>query len=244
MKRKISILFGLLLVCFYGCQKEKESVGSGALEVIERPVESFKRVTVKGANVNVYVKQGEVEALRIEAEGNLIDLFTTMVDNETLVIQQNPQSAIKSTKPINFYITMKTIESISLFGSGRLYSQGNLHVDRVKVNVSGSGDVEMDLTGQELVLKIIGSGEATLKGSVELQKVTIDGSGSYHATDFVTHDAYLSINGSGHAEVNVKDSLSAKIYGSGTLKYKGHPEINQTISASGIIESLEPTSKS
>lgn len=243
MKRGVSILFGLLLICFCGCQKEKESVGSGTQKVIERPVESFKRVSVKGGNINVYVKQGEVEALKIEAEENLIDLFTTIVENETLLIQQKPQSDIKPTKPINFYITMKTVDSISLLGSGRIYSQGNLHVEKIKFNISGSGEAEMDLTGEELILKIIGSGEATLKGAIDLQKVTIDGSGSYHATELMTNDAYLSINGAGHAEVNVMDSLSAKIFGSGILKYKGRPEVKQTIVGSGMIESIEPSKK-
>lgn len=240
MKKHLSILLGALLVCFCGCQMDKKSVGSGTVEAVERPVESFKKVAIKGTNVDVYVKQGETETLKIQAEENLIDLFTTSVENDTLVIEQKPHSDIKPTKPINFYITMKKIDSISLFGSGRLYSEGNLQVDKIKVNVSGSGDVDMALTGKEVVLKIMGTGEATLKGSIDLQKVAIDGSGSYHALELATKDAYLSLNGSGHAEVNVKDSLSVKIYGSGTLKYKGRPEVKQSIAGSGIIESLDP----
>lgn len=240
MKKGLYILFGLLLVSSYGCDSGKNPIGSGKSQSVDIPVNPFKRISVKTGNANVYLQQGDHEALKIEAEESLINLFNASVNNETLNIEQKMDTDVNPTKSINFYITSREIDSISLFGSGNLHSQGNLHGDRLRVNISGSGDAELDLTVNDLVLKILGSGDVTIKGKAESQKISINGNGTYTAPDFVTQDTYISINGSGTANVNAEDYISVKIFGSGSLKYKGQPEVEQVISGSGSIESTSP----
>lgn len=128
--------------------------------------------------------------------------------------------------------------SISLYGSEVLATEGNFKTDRLRVSISGSGKATLDVTGNEMLLKILGSGKANVKGSVNLQKVAINGNADYNADDLMSKEAYVSINGSGSASVNVQDVLNIKIFGSGVVKYSGTPEIEQNISGSGSIESV------
>jgi hypothetical protein len=240
VKKHYFFLFGLLAISLCGCQNhERKGVSSTTkVETIEKQVDSFKRLTVKSGNANIYLKLGDIEALKIEAEENIVNAFNVRVENDTLEIEQKLYTNFNPTKPINFYVTAKKIESISLFGSEELQSQGNLKVDRLRINISGSGKADLDLTGDELILKILGSGEANFKGSMNLQKVAINGSANYNAANLVSKEAYIAINGSGNASVNAEEILNVKIFGSGNLKYQGNPELQQAISGSGSIESV------
>ncbi len=243
MKKLYYFLFGLLLVCSYGCQNNENRAVSSKVETVEKQVEPFKRLTVKSGTANIYIKQADTESLKIEAEENIIAAFNVRVENETLEIEQNKNTDFSPAHPINFYVTGRNIESISLFGSEELQSQGNLKVERLRVNISGSGKANLDVTGNELILKILGSGEVNLKGSMDLQKVAINGNGNYNAENLISKEAFISINGSGNGYVNVQDTFNIKIFGSGTLKYLGNPELQQSISGSGSIESANPKVK-
>lgn len=245
MKKRYYMLFGILVVSLCGCQSQdhKAPSSSAKIETIEKQLDSFKRLTIKSGDASVYLKQGDAETLRIEAEENIANAFNVRVENETLEIEQKLNTSFEPTKPINFYITTRHIESISLFGSEELQSQGNLKVGKLRVNISGSGKAALDITGEELALKILGSGEVKVKGAVELQKVAINGNANYNASDLESKDAYISINGSGNADVYVQDALNVKIFGSGNLKYRGTPELQQTISGSGSIESVNPKTR-
>lgn len=238
MKSSYCFLLGLLMVCLSGCQSHEKGPVSGRVETIERQVESFKRVIVKSGSAKIYVKQADVESLKIEAEESIIAAFNIRLENETLEIEQKISSGLYPSKPINFYVTTRNIDSVSIFGSGELHSQGNLKVDKLKVNISGSGLANLEVTGNELFIKILGSGEATVKGTIDSQKIAINGNATYNAPDLISKEAYISMNGSGKAYVNVQDSLNIKIFGSGILKYIGKPELQQSISGSGSIEAV------
>lgn len=236
------------LLLTYGCQRDARSNASSEkasekIEVVERILEPFKRVIIKGSKGKVYLKQGDKEFLKIEADENLIGLFSATVENDTLTIEQKLHSYFSDAKTANFYITVKNLDSLSLYGRGEIVSEGPIKFERAKINVSGTGKLDLDLQGQELVVKMLGASQAKLRGKIDNQKVAINGAGTYDALDLETNETYLSLNGSSNASVNVKDDLVVKIFGSGTVKYKGKPEIEQSVSGSGTIESLDKNEK-
>lgn len=237
MKKCYYLLFGLL-VCLTGCQDHKANTTAAKVATVEKQLEPFNRVTVKSGTAAVYLKQADVESLKIEAEESIISAFDVRVENKTLEIEQKINTNLSPTKPINFYVTTRNIDSIAIYGSGDLYSQGNLKVERLKVNISGSGKADLDVTGREFFLKVLGSGEVRVKGNVESQKIAINGDANYNAANLLSKEAYISMNGSGKASIDVQDTLVVKIFGAGILKYKGSPEIRQNISGSGSIEPI------
>jgi len=228
----------LLLVCM-GCENTTKDIKFSKMSIIDRPVETFKRILIKSSNVNVYIKQGEVETLKIEADESLIGTFSTTIENESLIIEQNKETDALSQQLINFYITVKNIHTFSLYGQGQVFTEGNIKIDKLKVNLFGSVKANFDVTGHEFLLKAMGSANIQIKGQVEIQKIYISGNGNYEAENLVSNEAYVYLKGASDAKINVIDDLTVQISGSGKIKYQGLPQINQTISGSGSIEAIK-----
>ena len=87
-------------------------------------------------------------------------------------------------------------------------------------------------------MNISGSGNITGNGEVETLVVKINGSGNLMSKEIKSKSATITINGSGDGEVFAIDSISAKINGSGNIKYFGNPEnVDTIINGSGDIKS-------
>lgn len=231
----VLILIGILaaLAYYYGR-------GSGKVVTEARTVSGFSKISLKGTG-NLKISQGLTEAVRIEAEDNLIKKLQTEVKDDTLHLSyklQWPFWSVWPTKDINIFVTVKDLTKISVSGSGNI--EGNdLALQDLEITISGSGNVNLGLTATKIVSRISGSGKFQLRGTVENQEIEIDGSGAFGAKELVTQKTNIDISGSGKAEVNAQQNLDVKISGSGTVRYLGNPAINQSISGSGKIERLQ-----
>lgn len=64
----------------------------------------------------------------------------------------------------------------------------------------------------------------------------VAGSGDFHGFDLEANHTEVSVAGSGDAEVVSKQSLKARVAGSGDIQYKGNPTKEDTkVSGSGSI---------
>lgn len=234
LKKSLVGIVGILMIVVIssGC------VGSGSGNVVKeaRDVSGFNQISVDG-NINVILKQGDVESVEVEAEDNIISNIKTQVTDRKLEIKQEGTS-IWPSKPINVYVTVKDISSIELSGSSKVKG-ANIDTDNLDLSIGGSGNVEIEnLTAENLGAKISGSGKIELSGRVKKQELTIEGSGDYKARDLTSEDTEITIYGSGDAEVNTSKNLEINITGSGKVSYLGNPTIKQNISGNGDIKKL------
>lgn len=208
--------------------------GSGDVIEETRPVSGFDTVILKGIG-NIYVEQGASEALRIEAEDNLIEHMEIEVIGDRLEIGFKNLINIRSTRPINFYVTMVEIQSIQLLGSGNIQT-GALVGEEIQLVLAGSGNITMDDVQAEILrTDLPGSGNIRVSGAVHRQEVRLLGSGDYDGQDLRSAEADISIAGSGNVSLDVSERLDITIAGSGTVRYRGDPQINQNILGSGRI---------
>ena len=188
--------------------------GSGQLATESRQVSGFTQVELTGVG-ELTIEQTGTESLTISAEDNLLPQLTSEVSGDTLVLGEEPNSSIVTTKPITYSLTVKDLSGLA---------------------VSGSGNISMPkLTATALSIKISGSGTITVNGTAVDQDLEISGSGRYQAEQLTSKTVKAQISGSGNANVLATDSLNVKISGSGSLTYSGNPQVTQEISGSGKL---------
>ncbi len=101
---------------------------TGSEQVIteERQVSDFNKISLNGYGNLVIIQSTSTEALKIEAEDNLMPKIRTRVEDKTLKIdyewQTWPWFSFKPNKPINFYVAVKDINQISVSGAGSVKS--------------------------------------------------------------------------------------------------------------------------
>ncbi|MCU0664016.1 MAG: DUF2807 domain-containing protein [Myxococcota bacterium] len=234
--------------------------GSGKIVTQDRAVNGFSRIALCGQGQLILV-QGETDAVKIEADDNLLPDIVSEAQAGTLKIGLGCSGAMKNYRPSRrptYYVTLKTVQGLSVSGSGSLTAAA-LNADALELQVSGSGDLNVGalnsnttevrisgsgeialaaLVARALRTDISGSGTVKVAGKVPAQQITISGSGTYAAPDAMGQTATVRISGSGESTVWATESLEAIISGSGTLRYYGQPRLTQTNSGSPTIEAL------
>ena len=210
--------------------------GSGTLATEERRVSGLSAVDL-GSLGHLVIELGDQEMLRIEAEENLLEYIETDVRGNTLEISTRRGINLNPREPINFYLTIQSLDSISVSGLGDVEAPG-LEADEFSVEISGSGDVSLDsLVASRLRVDISGLGNLDIEaGQVDDQDIEISGDGDYNARDLESNTAEVDISGLGSAILRVSDHLEANISGGGSVRYYGDPSVDKNVSGLGRVE--------
>lgn len=238
---KLSILFtffslfgilGILSACNDGWGLK----GEGPVVTEQRSLPEFHSLK-SSVSAEIVLSQGRQKEVLIEAQQNILDNLETEVKSGRLEI--NFDKNVGKHEGIKIYITIPTIQEVSLSGSGSIRSENKLKGDELKVSISGSGNMDLQARYERLSSNIAGSGDIKLAGKGQFLDVEITGSGNVHAADFETEQADVRITGSGEVELDVEERLTVSITGSGELKYKGRPVVQSSTSGSGSISSID-----
>lgn len=185
----------------------------------DRDVSGFNKVALYGSG-NLFIMQGDETSLTVEAQENLMPYMETMVSGGTLELRKKQVRHPKQWRGINYYLTVKDLDGISVYGSGDVISSDFVTDSTIVITIDGSGDVK-------------------LAGEAKKQEITIQGSGDYSARDFKSSECIAKIFGSGDVTVNVTDSLDITIDGSGDISYAGSPSVKQNINGSGDVKNIK-----
>jgi hypothetical protein len=214
----------------------KSAQGSGNIITEEREVSEFNKVHLKGSG-NVFLTPGEKRALIIKTDDNIMPLIETDVSGKKLTISHGKHHLRPTVFEV--FITVKNLKGVAISGSGDISGKGRFVTDTFYAEISGSGDVDLELETGRLENKISGSGTIRLAGKAEDYTVSISGSGEINAFDVQAKNISVKISGSGDCRVQAAELLGVKISGSGDVYYKGRPRINTKISGSGSFISRE-----
>jgi len=212
--------------------------GSGNVVEETRTVRDFSRVRLAGFG-RLYIERGATESLRIEAEDNFLQYITTEVKDGELDIRWQKNILATNRKPINFYLTVKTLDTITLDGAGDVEAP-DMRAETFTVNANGAGNFQLPgLQADAFVVTISGAGNVTVTGEATAQTVKINGLGNYQARDLWSTTAKVEINAAGSATVRVSDALDATINGAGSINYYGNPTVSQRVAGIGRISRIE-----
>jgi hypothetical protein len=214
----------------------KSVKGSGNIIAQERKVGEFNKVHLKGSG-NVFLTPGAKQSLEINTDDNIMPHIETDVSDDKLTISHGKHHL----RPTIFevFITVKNLEDVSISGSGDVRGKDRFVADAFYAEISGSGDLDLEIETGRLESKISGSGAIHLSGKAEDYTVSISGSGEINAFDVQAKTVSVKISGSGNCRIYATESLDAKISGSGDVYYKGRPQINTQISGSGSVISRD-----
>lgn len=223
-----------LMICLSssGCSLN----GSGTVITESRNVETFTGIELK-CSANVYLKQGNEQSVKIEAEGNLIQFISTTISDKKLIIKDDKN--LPYTRPVNVYITVKEICLLDLSGSGNIVMRNVFNCSSMNFRISGSGDIRAMVMTNNLTATNNGSGSMSINGSSKIIDVRVNGSGNIDADGLKAMNGKVSLTGSGNTKIDVEQDLNASITGSGNLYITAEPEsMNANVTGSGKVLKL------
>ena len=231
----IFILSACQILPWFGARR-----GSGNLVTETRQVSGFEAIRLDGAG-RLHITQGTTESLEIEAEDNLINLLTSEVEDNTLVLgydESGWRRTIIPTRTINYTLTVTDLSSLVLNGAGDIRIQ-SLQTDTLLIEINGAGNTVIeDLEAENLRVILAGTGSINISGIASDQVINIDGAGNYQGADLQTQSTSININGLGNGTIWATDTLQVSIAGGGNVSYYGSPQVTQEITGLGQVRNL------
>ncbi|MBT8319234.1 MAG: DUF2807 domain-containing protein [Gramella sp.] len=225
--KKTLLLIGicfLTLSCVNAQWGNGEKVkGNGDMVTKSRSTETYDEINLVGS-MNVQLVAGKEGTINIEAESNLHEYILTEVKNGVLRISTEDGYNLSPREDILITVPFESLEAVSLTGSGDIRTKDKINSSNMQVQVTGSGDIKLELEVTDLEGIITGSGDVKLKGSSRNFDCKVTGSGDFDAYELLAENVEAKVSGSGDIMVNAKNSLKASVSGSGDIVYKGNPE--------------------
>jgi hypothetical protein len=186
-----------------------------------RNVDTFTKISFRTSG-KLYIKQGPTQKVELQGDKEVLSKIETEVSGGRLSIgreDKNWRMWDRDDDKITVYITVKDIEGISVSGSGDAISEGVLKTGDLDLNVSGSGNLEIEVNANgSMEANVSGSGNIDVKGSCRALESKVSGSGNVKIAAAINERADVNVSGSG------------KIMASGTAR-----EIKASISGSGEV---------
>lgn len=252
--RNILIWFIFAGIVFSGCNGGPFCMHpKGDKVTVEIPMEDFDGVEL-AISGNVTIHRDSTLKVKITGHQNIIDNIERNIKNHTWIIEFD--QCVTKTGPLEIEIWMPSLRTANVTGSGNitvldtfdgassfnavLSGSGNIDVDVnapvVKTTISGSGNIDLGTVTDQFEGTITGSGDISVRGTCTNEDLEITGSGSFHAYDFLSETASVTITGSGTCEIQVSSHLNVVITGSGDVYYKGLATVDSQITGSGRVK--------
>lgn len=212
--------------------------GSGKTITKTLSTQPYSAINVSGS-MDVFLEKGSEGKISITAEDNVQDLVLVESDGTTLTISMKNNTSLLNTKKIKITVPFEDISEISLRGSGNVEGKDMLKSNSLALNIQGSGQIKVSVEANTVDAQVNGSGDMQLSGKATAVEVKTTGSGNFEGKDLATDNAQIYISGSGDASIFAKNSLKARIQGSGSIFYAGNPTTNDVkVIGSGKVKPI------
>jgi len=215
MSRIHSLAFALT-VLLSACTPVRgpDVVGSGKMSSETRTVSSFTAVEASGAFTLEVTSGTATASVVVEGDDNIVPLFVTEVSGDELSLRM-PSGSYSTKTALVVRVSAPDVARVDMSGAIEAVAAG-LRGERFDSMMSGSCDLRA-------------------QGQVGESHLSVSGASKIRAFDLTADRVELALAGSTKAEVHAAQRLIVKASGASTVRYRGQPEVESSISGSGSV---------
>lgn len=224
MKSLRSLTVAIIILGITSCtnaQYWKTVTGHGRVVTKERKTDSFTGLKVS-SGIDVYLKQGNNEAVSVEADENLHEYILTEVRNGVLNVYS--EYNIRDAERKRVYVTMKEVNTVRTTSAGDVFGETPISGDKLELSASSAGDIKLEVNVKNLDIDISSSGDISLTGETDLLRADLSSAGDLNAYELKAREADVSVSSAGDADINVSEKITARASSAGDVNYKGDPK--------------------
>ena len=209
-------------------------------------VDNFDEIVVSGSIQTVIYTQNQTNnsIASIDAPDNVMEYIECYVKNGVLNVHYKSNTVsfrkLNQQKAIKVNVSSHNLKSAKMNGSGSLYFGNNVSVQKLEVDVQGSGCINgQNVTCEHLDITVNGSGNAVFKEVKALNSnINVHGTGLVKLADMCGNTCTSSLTGSGNVIImmaSLQQNINAIINGSGmtSVRELNVPSATLTVRGSG-----------
>lgn len=225
----------ILFILFFGYQNLSAQTvkGSGNLKTEVVEFNGFKNLILNG-NFSVTLVQGDLEGIRINTDDNLVNLFQTRMDNETLFITMSAD--IRKFEELNVFISYRELKQITLLNNVKLNSTQVVHFDDLDIFISGACTINAEFFASSITVNQYDQSFSQVTGFAEKLIVNVHDETELNFSNLKSETCEIVSTGYSEVMVNCSKTLKLKVTGASNVYYSGEPAITERIfSSNGFI---------
>lgn len=254
---RLSILSATVLLVALALPRLSDAMADGGLSAMNSPGSETRALAPiidsieTTGPIDLIVRRAAVPSLVVKAEQRLLDKIRTSQEGRTLSISLAGPVPQQAYRPVRIELGLPALQFLKVAGSGDADLAG-FDGERLKLVLSGSGDVAVHASyrnvaamssgsgdpllrgaaADSISLAMSGSGDTRLEGRTRTLTASMKGSGDLRCGDLTGEVVTLALSGSGDAFVNPTRSLTVISSGSGNVMVYGQPA-QKVLSRSG-----------
>lgn len=206
------------------------SAFASAQQTENRSVNSFKGVKV-GEGIDVYLKKGDKEAVRVEVTGIKTGDVITEVSGDYLKIHMREGNY--RDKTVKVYVTYIEVNKLSASSAANIFAENPIKTKTLTLSASSAATIDIQIEVDELTASASSAADLELKGKAIKVSIEASSAGEVDAYELASEIAEAEVSSAGSAKVSVTKEIRAEASSGGVIRYKGNPERSNTNSSSG-----------
>ncbi|MGQ7867753.1 head GIN domain-containing protein [Sunxiuqinia sp. sy24] len=220
----VLVLFGLLVVLPSYAISEKSGKQT-------RMTASFHGISVS-SGIDLYMSQGDSEAVTVEADVSIIDDVITEVEDGILRIYMKKKLSWIRNEARTVFVTFDDLTRLDVSAGADVEAENAFHLDELEITVSAGADLEIgDLNAKTVWLDTSTGSDAELSGRVINFEASSSSGADISCAHLVAENCQVSVSSGSDATVHATKVLKANASSGGDIRYKGNPahkDINES----------------
>lgn len=219
MKKVVSVLIVCLsFLTGFSQQSEDRSIGS------------FSGIKA-GEAIDVYLKKGSRESVRVEATGTSTSNVLTEISGSYLKIHM--KDGRYRNQSVKVYVTYVNLDRIHASSAANIFSEGPIASSSMEISASSAASVEISIKAGTVTLEVSSAGDIVLEGSATSLELEVSSAGEIDAYELACENVVAEASSAGSAKISVSKELTARASSGGSIRYRGTPTRTNTDSSSG-----------
>jgi Putative auto-transporter adhesin, head GIN domain len=206
------------------------SVGALGQEVELRSIGSFRGIKVS-EGIDVYLKKGVKEALKVEVSGTKLSNVVTEVSGDYLKIHM--KESVYRDRTVKVYVTYVAVSKLSASSAASIFHEGVLKTNDLELGVSSAGSIELKVACTSVDGAASSAGEIEIEGQTKSVTLNASSAGEIDAYNLMADIATAEASSGASIKLSVNKELEAHASSGGGIRYRGNPEHSNTNSSSG-----------
>ena len=207
--------------------------GNGNLVKQDREIGHFTAISA-GTGLNVFVVQGDKEAVTVETDENLQDNIITEVRGDKLVVKV--EDRIRRAKAMSVYITLVDVNEIHISSGCDFETKSAIKVKDLDIEVSSGADADLDIHADKLSCSVSSGADADLWGTANYFYAKASSGSDLDAHELSAKICKARASSGGDVSVNASEEIDASASSGGDITYYGKPtKVDVNTSSGGDV---------
>ncbi|WP_430412575.1 head GIN domain-containing protein [Kordia sp.] len=232
--RFITIAIIGLIVTSCNFNFDSGKIGNGNVVSEERDADEMFTKVKASEGLDVYITQSNTQAIKVEADENIISLIATDINNGVLTIHAKENIGRAKSKKV--YVTLPEIDKIVSTSGADVYSTDVLVVKNLEVKSTSGADVKIEVKAVTVSCAASSGADIKISGTADSLRADASSGSDIQAKDLEVKTCDASASSGADVTVNTAEKLIANSSSGGDIHYYGNPEsVSKNKSVSGGV---------